>query len=156
LHGTENLDVGDRVEAETTWIALAAELDAFGRPILRGLRLDEPEIRFLAACRLFGHFTSTDPVGVDDTVRTPRRKPWTNAAYHAGAEIVLDAFGCRWQGRRALIGLELKAVRGSVNQTPTALMNSPAVIEAAWPTNATRSRCPRASTFRIAMPFAAL
>ena len=44
----------------------------------------------------------------------------------------------------------------SVIQTPTAWMNSPAEIDAAWPTTGTRSRCPRAFTFRTAKPLSSL
>ena len=44
----------------------------------------------------------------------------------------------------------------SVIQTPTAWMNSPAEIEATWPTTGTRSRLPRAFTFSTAKPLSSL
>src|SRR5208283_4561426 len=44
----------------------------------------------------------------------------------------------------------------SVIQTPTAWMNSPAEIDATCPTTGTRSRFPRAFTFRTAKPLSSL
>ena len=44
----------------------------------------------------------------------------------------------------------------SLTHHPVALMNSPALTMAAWPTTAMRSRCPRALTRRTQKPFSAL
>ena len=44
----------------------------------------------------------------------------------------------------------------SLTQTPAAWTNSPALIEAAWPTTVTRSRCPRTFTRSTQKPVSGL
>ncbi len=44
----------------------------------------------------------------------------------------------------------------SLNQTPEAVIHSPAEIIAAWPTTVTKSRCPRALTRRTQKPLSGL
>jgi hypothetical protein len=43
----------------------------------------------------------------------------------------------------------------SLTQLPDAVINSPAEIAGAWPTNVTSSRCPRAFTRMTQKPFSA-
>ncbi len=54
------------------------------------------------------------------------------------------------------VALNCRPCSRSVVHSPVALMNSPALIAAACPTTATRSRCPRALTRSTQKPFSAL
>ena len=79
-----------------------------------------------------------------------------DAADHARAEILLDAFGRGRAEVRMKRALNCWPWVRSLIHSPEAVIHSPAEIVAACPTTVTRSRCPRALMRRTQKPFSAL
>ena len=79
-----------------------------------------------------------------------------DAANHAGAEIFLDAFGRRRRGRLEKIGLELKAMRAIGEPDADGVDEFAGRDRSRMADDRTRSRRPRAFTFRTAKPFSSL
>ena len=69
---------------------------------------------------------------------------WSNAAYHARAEVFLDAVERRRLRGLQKLRLKLLAVGAIVDPLADAVIHSPAEMTAACPITVTNSRCPRA------------
>jgi len=100
----------------------------------------------------FDDFEGSYPERIDDSLRELR----TDAANHARAEIFLDAFRRGRRGGFEKVGFELQPVSAISRPNADGVYELSRDIEAACPTTVTRSRFPRAFTFKTAKPFSSL